>query len=74
MMMAGIVSSQDAARLKNELQIELVRQRSFPTLPSRLSAMYFFESEADARQVGNWGGHFVPENLVDLELYPICGA
>lgn len=70
MMMAGLASSLDAARLNNELQIELIRQRSFPERPSRLSAMYFFESEVDAQQVGNWGGHFVPENLAELELYP----
>lgn len=70
MMMAGLVSSQNAARLQNEIHIELVRQKNFPMLPSRLSAMYFFESETDAKQVGNWGGHFVPKNLVELELYP----
>ena len=69
MMMAGIVSSQNATRLQNELQIELVRQERFPERPSRLSAMYFFESEKDAMQVDDWGGHFVPENLTELEIH-----
>ena len=70
MMLAGIVSAQNATRLQNELQIEAVRQQHFPSLPSRLSAMYFFDSEADAGRIDGWGGHFTPGNLTELQLYP----
>lgn len=69
MMLAGIASAQNASRLQNELQIETIRQQSFPSFPSRLSAMYFFESAADAGKIDGWGGHFAPNNLAELELY-----
>jgi len=70
MMFAGIISHQNNARLSNELIIEKYRQQYFPSLPSRLSGMYFFESESDANLVNDWGEHFSPEYLAEIELYP----
>lgn len=71
MMVAGMLLTRNASRLKNELQIELVRQLKHPYIPSRLGAMYFFDTEAQAlRAVAEgWGDYFQPENLVEIELY-----
>ncbi|WP_255989233.1 hypothetical protein [Chitinolyticbacter albus] len=71
MMVAQMLLDRDVSRIHNELQIELVRQGICPHLPSRLSAMYFFEDEAQARRVpgAGWGGHyFEDEYLAELEL------
>lgn len=69
MMLAGIVLYQNNARLSNELIIEKWRQDNFPDLPSRLTGMYFFETKRDAELVNDWGEHFSPEYLAEIELY-----
>ncbi len=47
-------------RFRNELSLELIRQRKFSTSVSRLRGVYFFKSEKDAyAAVDRWG---VPEN------------
>jgi hypothetical protein len=71
-MFAGLVQSQNNIRLSNEVLTEHVRATRFGHRISRLRGMYFFESRELARRAceQNWGGHFVEENLVELQLYP----
>ena len=70
MMFAGIVHNQNNARLHNELLIEKYRQLHFPHCNSRLTGMYFFEDHRFAERAYEWGGHFSPEYLAELELFP----
>jgi hypothetical protein len=71
MMVAGMFLSckENEPRFRNELEIERIRRRSFPSLPSRLTAMYFFESSTDVKRV-SWGQHFTNEYCAELNLYP----
>lgn len=69
MMLAGMLANKNAARLQNELQIELVRQTKHSDHPSRLSAMYFFEDKACAESAQEWGGHFICEHLTAVDLH-----
>jgi len=70
MMLAGMFLYGDSVRFQNELEIEQVRQKRYSTLPSRLAAMYFFESSKDVERIAEWGGHFSKDNMVELDLYP----
>lgn len=70
MMFAGIVLHQNNTRLWNELLIEKYRQVHFPRCNSRLTGMYFFEDLHTAECAYQWGGHFSPEFLAEIELYP----
>jgi hypothetical protein len=70
MMLAEMLRTENGSRLKNELEIERIRQMSFPSLPSRLTAMYFFESSTDIERISNWGPHFRREYCAELNLYP----
>lgn len=71
MMLAGMLLHGNFIRFHNELELERVRQKRYSALPSRLTAMYFFESSADAERIGDWGGgHFSKEYLAELELCP----
>lgn len=70
MMFAGIIHSQDNARLDREASIEFVRQRRFPDCVSRLEGMYFFADKADAGDALSWGAHFRAENLAEVDLFP----
>lgn len=70
MMFASIILQQNNARLRNELLIEKYRQIHFPRCYSRLRGMYFFEERSIAEHAYEWGGHFSPEYLAELELYP----
>jgi hypothetical protein len=71
-MVAGLIQHQLNWRLNNETIIEYVRERDFPKRISRLRGIYFFENKYLAQRPidEEWGGHFKPENLVELELYP----
>lgn len=65
-----MISTQNNARLENELIIENYRQLNFPTKTSRLTGMYFFEDEETAELACSWGGHFSLNNLSRLDLHP----
>lgn len=72
-MFAGIIEHGNNSRLFNELLIEGVRLRKFPSSVSRLQGMYFFTSRAEALSHVNdvnWPDYFLDENLVEFELYP----
>lgn len=70
MMFAGIIRTQNNVRLHNELLIEQYRQQHFPHCNSRLSGMYFFEDQQSATCAHQWGGHFSPDNLAEVLLFP----
>ena len=70
MMFAGIILGQNNVRFCNELLIEKYRQKHFPSCQSRLTGMYFFEERNTAKHAYEWGGHFSPKYLAELELYP----
>lgn len=71
MMFAGIIRTQNNARLHNELLIEKYRQQHYPHCNSRLTGMYFFENPHSASHAYEWGGHFSPENLAEVLLFSI---
>lgn len=69
MMFAGMVYCQNNIRMHNEFLIERHRQLQFPQQNSRLTGMYFFEDLSVAKKAYEWGGHFIPENLGEFELF-----
>jgi hypothetical protein len=70
MMFAGMIQHQNNSRLHNELLIEGVRAAKYPDYVSRLTGMYFFTDVAQANAALVWGGHFRPQNLVEVEAHP----
>lgn len=71
MMLAGMIQHQNNARLHNELLIEGVRVGRSPDQVPRLTGMYFFTDVVQASAALAWGGHFRPENLVEVEVHPV---
>jgi hypothetical protein len=69
MMLAGILGNKNTTRLQNELQIEAARQARHSHHPSRLSAMYFFESKECSEAAQEWGGHFISKHLAAVDLH-----
>lgn len=54
--------------LMSELQMEMIRQRHFPSTQSRLSGAFFFESLADAEKAcADW--EWDPDNISEVEFY-----
>ena len=71
MMFAGMIQHQSNARLHNEFLIERVRAEKAAHQISRLTGMYFFTDVGQAHAALPWGGHFLPENLAELEVHPV---
>lgn len=69
--MANLLRHGNAEAAKAEFKLEQFRQLHFPSLPSRLEAIFVFdavESVAELWDGEGWGGHFVSENLTDVGI------
>lgn len=61
------VKYEDLDKWKIECELELFRRKEFPNKISRLTGLFFFESEEEAKQNSkSWGEHFSQEYLTDV--------
>jgi len=72
-MFAGMIHANNNKRLANELLIEHIRTTEFSEKVSRLRGLFLFGDRKSAQKATVWGGHFILENLAEVDAYTKSG-